>query len=227
MVRAVGHLDKRTRVFRCQACVRRRIKASQVLSQAINIVSQRFATNSKPMFKCDGKSPCSTCLRLHKSCIPQQRSRSHDVTFVILGADSGARVTSCSDVRAAIQPPRNTPFQNHFMIFLANCHFTEQFGALAPDFLRLIQLPGPLLDISLAIGALEVSRKGSVRSLAQRNDPDRAALLLYSRSIRAFSLEIAGPGFQPCEEALWTTFLLGLFEVRSFPTRDARPLLFS
>jgi hypothetical protein len=111
------------------------------------------------------------------------------------------------------------------MIFLASCHFTENFSASTPDILRLLQSPGPLLDICSAIGALEISREGSCRNLAQETDIAQAALRLYSRSIRAFSLEISRPGFQPGEEALWTTFLLGLFEVRSLFTHSTLPPL--
>ncbi|KAK0389690.1 hypothetical protein NLU13_3263 [Sarocladium strictum] len=86
---------------------------------------------------------------------------------------------------------------------------------LAPDILQLLPATGPLLDIALAIGALEASRKGSARVRDKGEDPKRARLVIYGRSIRAFRDEIATPGFQPAEKTLWITFLLGLFELMS------------
>lgn len=171
--------------------------------------------NARSMIQCDGEIPCSTCVRLKKACMPQQPRNAQDVKFVTFVAAPDSGILRHSDIPSPIQSPPNVHFKDHFITFLINCRFTEQFSVLAPDILPLIESSGPLLDIALAIGALEVSRKSSVRSLSQQNDPGRTALLLYGRSIRAFGSAIAVPGFQPGEEALWTTFFLGLFEVSS------------
>lgn len=134
------------------------------------------------------------------------------------GPKPRAAALSHSEIACPIHTQSDDLFRDQFVRFLCHCHFTKHFADLAPDILQLLPATGPLLDIALAIGALEASRKGSARVRDKGEDPKRASLVLYGRSIRTFRDEIATPGFQPAEKTLWITFLLGLFEVFSTPS---------
>ncbi|KAH7014358.1 uncharacterized protein B0I36DRAFT_436373, partial [Microdochium trichocladiopsis] len=193
-----------------------RWKTSQAGSSVRPVVEgTRLTYKAVDVAASDRGEPGITCARLKKSCLPQGQDQPQHVKFVTFVAGVDPDMLGQSDIPLPINSPPDVLFTDHFITFLATCQLTKRFSALAPEFIHFIQSPGPLRDIALAIGALETSRKGSIRSSGRRENTDSTALSLYGRSIRTFSKDIAAPTFQPGEEALWTTFLLGLFELMS------------
>lgn len=84
---------------------------------------------------------------------------------------------------------------------------------MTTDLMPLIQASPSLQNVALAIGALDASRRSSVRSLHGQNSPWYIALSLYGRSIQALQTQLATTVSAQCEDVLWSTFLLGIFEV--------------
>jgi hypothetical protein len=152
---------------------------------------------------------------LNKNCQPQLREKSQTIKFVAVVADPDSRNTGLapSSIPFTISSAQDALYRDHFFRFLERYQLTREFCGLAADLLCLMRCSGPLLNICHAIGALEAGRRGSVQNYGRHTDPAQAAFLLYGGSIRAFSGQIGSPGFQPDEGALWTTFLLGMFEV--------------
>ena len=104
-------------------------------------------------------------------------------------------------------------YLDHFASFLQRCHFSKGFASLNGDIVTIIGKYPLLLHISIAIGALDASRKGSINSFGELESPQHIAFRAYGRSIQDLhsAISTANPVFR--DDVLWSTFLHGLFEV--------------
>lgn len=102
---------------------------------------------------------------------------------------------------------------DYFELFLRRCQFTKGFASATPDLMALVQGHLSLRKVAMAIGALDASRRSSVRSLHGHDSPHHAALTLYGESIRALRARLSTTASLDSEDILWSTFLMGLFEV--------------
>lgn len=121
-----------------------------------------------------------------------------------------------------IQFPTQVPtapeniYSDHFVLFMKHCEFTRGFGDVSSDLVSLIQACPPLQQATVAIGALEASRRGSRSTSSSSESPQHLAFKSYNKSIQALQGQLQSPGALQSEGVLWCTFLLGLFEVRSY-----------
>lgn len=118
-----------------------------------------------------------------------------------------------TQLAAQVCEPKDTVYLDYFALFLRRCQFTKGFASATPDLMALVQSHVSLRKVAMAIGALDASRRSSVRSLHGRNSPQHAALTLYGESIRALRTRLSMTPSLGSEDILWSTFLMGLFEV--------------
>jgi hypothetical protein len=112
-----------------------------------------------------------------------------------------------------VDRPRNITYLDHFASFIRRCQFTREFASVSTDLAPLIQASPSLRDLAVAIGALDASRRGSVSSFRGRESPGCIAFRCHGRSLRALRARLATADGAHGEDALWSTFLLGLFDV--------------
>lgn len=105
-------------------------------------------------------------------------------------------------------------YLDYFALFMQHCQFTEEFTNLGADLLPLIQTCPPLREATVAIGALEASRRATVNASHGRQSPYNVAFGSYGLSIQMLQDRLQSPDALRCEGVLWCTLLLGLFEVR-------------
>ncbi|KAH7165166.1 hypothetical protein EDB81DRAFT_678820 [Dactylonectria macrodidyma] len=184
MKRFVGPLDKRRRISRCQPCAKRRIK-------------------------CEGGSPCQHCVRTNKTCEPQSPVP-HEIQFV---AEQSPRHPSDTRISVQIHAVRDAVYLDHFVTFIQRCQFTAGFASATIDMLRCMNTSQPLHNLTMAIGALEASRRSSVRSDPLHDSPQFIAFGFYGRSIQALNHRLETRDALHRDDVLWSTFLIGLFEL--------------
>jgi hypothetical protein len=104
-------------------------------------------------------------------------------------------------------------YLDHFASFLQQCHFSKGFAATNADIVTIIGKYPLLLHIAIAIGALDASKKGSIRSFGELESPQHIAFRACGRSIQDLhsAISTANPVFR--DDVFWSTFLHGLFEV--------------
>ncbi|KAM5370890.1 hypothetical protein ACJZ2D_008323 [Fusarium nematophilum] len=187
MKRSVGPLDKRKRVTRCEPCAKRRIR-------------------------CEGILPCKYCTRTKKACLPQ-RPAPNDVKFVAV--EQSQQFAQAAKLTRTVNRHEDILYLDYFALFLQSCELTREFGSITPDLLPLIHASLPLRAVTMAIGALEANRRGCVSSDPERQSPQHVAFRSYGDSMRALQplLQLADAFCR--EDVLWSTFLLGLFELLS------------
>lgn len=107
----------------------------------------------------------------------------------------------------------DTPYLDFFDLFMKRCLFTDEFNGLAADLLPLTQTCLPLGQVVTAIGALEASRRATVKSSRGQQSPYTFAFMSYGGSIKTLRARLEASDAFRCGGVLWCTLLLGLFEV--------------
>ncbi|XEU97497.1 hypothetical protein FSHL1_002783 [Fusarium sambucinum] len=190
--RAIGPLDNRKTLTRCQSCATRRIK-------------------------CQGGFPCEYCIRTKKTCLPQAVP-ANKVKFV--------RCRTFQSLSQVAKPPMHiTPkpditYLDYFDLFMQRCQFTKGSTSLVSDLLPLIHSCAPLGQITMAIGALEASRRPTVKIGSERPAPLNVAFGSYGRSIQTLQARLQSQDALSCQGVLWCTLLLGLFELMTQVSGD-------
>lgn len=196
MKRAVGPLDKRKTVSRCQACAKRRIK-------------------------CQGGFPCEYCNRTNKTCSPQAVATSTNLSGQFVAyAPRQQRAATAVALPIQIQSHDGEIYLNSFAELLHRCQFTKDFIHIGRDLLPLMHTSPALRDLGIAIGALDASRRVSTRASLDNNWPQCVAYRSYSRSLQSLRLQLQTKGVDMGQDVAWTTFLLGLFELMAEPSGD-------
>ncbi|KAL6894891.1 fungal-specific transcription factor domain-containing protein [Trichoderma evansii] len=196
MKRAVGSLDKRKRVSRCQACAKRRIK-------------------------CQGGFPCEYCNRTNKKCNPQAVTPPTylNVQFVAY-APPQRRAATAITLPVQVQSHDNDAYLRSFAELLYRCQFTKDFVHIGRDLLPLMHTSPALRDLGIAIGALDASRRASTRASLEHEWPQCVAYRSYSRSLQSLQLQLQKKDAGTSQDVAWSTFLLGLFELMAEPSGD-------
>lgn len=164
--------------------------------------------------QCEGGCPCQHCIRTNKACQPQKRVP-REVQFIVVQDPSSAYQTM---IPAQAHKLRGDIYLDHFVSFIQRCQFTRGFASATADIVRRIHTSQSLHDLTVAIGALEASRTPSVRSGLLRDSPLYIAFSFYGKSIQTLNHKLETADALHCDDVLWSTFLLGLFEV--FPIRS-------
>lgn len=114
-----------------------------------------------------------------------------------------------------LSEPADDVYMGYFASFMAGCQFTRNSAPAktALDLLPLTLTSPPLRSLALAIGALQSSRRATVRSSDKLDEPRTLAFRFYAEAIRALKHRLEEPDVATSDDVLWSTFLLGLFEV--------------
>ncbi|KAG7051933.1 fungal specific transcription factor domain-containing protein [Colletotrichum scovillei] len=190
--REVGPLDHRRRRTRCQPCARRRIK-------------------------CQGGPPCEYCTRTKKSCLPQATSTT-EVHFI--NPESSEEGMQVARLLTQVNLHSDILYLDYFDLFMKRCLFTDEFNGLAADLLPLTQTCLPLVQVVTAIGALEASRRATVRSSRYQQSPYTVAFLSYGEAMKTLRARLQVSDAFRCGGVLWCTLLLGLFELMTETSGD-------
>jgi hypothetical protein len=173
--------------------------------------------------------PCLYCVRKKQECVPQAAAPKSAAVFVNSSVLSSGRqdtpaFQTISAIRSHACEPTicsNVPldkssiFTKHFFkTFLA----TNDFGGTLDldTIIGQFQKSPSLYHASIAVGALDLSKKGLLRSAVEVRDTKVGALTAYRTSVVDFQRDIESRAIQQNDASLWTTFFLGLFEVQ-FP----------
>ncbi|KAJ0419179.1 hypothetical protein BJY00DRAFT_314248 [Aspergillus carlsbadensis] len=196
--RAIGPLDKRNRVSRCQACAARKIR-------------------------CSGGVPCDYCVKSTRVCYEQKQRKARSV-FV---HHTQTPTSQCmSAAKGTTSLPKQIPqgLDSRFLdysIALLDCNrLTHNHVALAADLLPLLRTSSLLSSAVRAVGALSASRHGSVCMAKGRDSPYFIAFTAYSASISALQATLADRDIARRDDVLWATFFLGLFELMVDPSGE-------
>ncbi|KAL5444418.1 hypothetical protein PMIN06_008429 [Paraphaeosphaeria minitans] len=195
MPSAIGPLDgRKARRKRCNACVRRKIK-------------------------CHGGIPCDYCRRTKQACESPTKPSTFAPVFVGENTDREAKGKqivepaigqSCFPFLRFPAPKicdSSVPY--FFMSFLAMNNLSNDRLPVVADLLNLMAGAPALRD---AISAVAVHhRKQQVPEAVPLGNYQ--ALQSYGRSVRHVQTLITSETFPHDPSALWTTFLLGLFEL--------------
>ena len=172
--------------------------------------------------QCEGGTPCLYCLRKKQECIPQAAAARLDAVFVNTSSlASEGIVASLSDKGVKNRPttPSSMAPQHKLNLFIR--HFFSGFlvenefgGSLDLDTITAhFQSSSSLYHASIAVGALDLSRKTHLCSAVELKDARVGALTAYRTSISSFRKDIETEGVLQGDASLWTTFFLGLFEL--------------
>ncbi|KAK4033414.1 hypothetical protein C8A01DRAFT_19640 [Parachaetomium inaequale] len=206
----LGPFDRRKQRHRCDAC-------------------------TKSHLKCSGDSPCTTCVRRNQPCcysvaaqkksaILVDRGKQQTVgTYAVLRQDRVPQAPTQSIKSPSVSDPTFLYFF-YYDIFLQKNKFT---GLAAPqnDVKQLARQGDAetyLRDAMLALGAMQASKLCQVPK--SKKTYYQSALESYTRAIaglrRALSQFDRTHDPQPRAGILWTTLLLGLFELMHDSTGD-------
>ena len=103
-------------------------------------------------------------------------------------------------------------YLDYFDAFMQRCQVTPGFAAITADLLPIIHASPSLQDVTVAIGALDASRRASVGSPSGKDAPRYVAFSSYGRAIATLKARLDSTEAVGSEDVLWGTFLLGLFE---------------
>lgn len=118
-----------------------------------------------------------------------------------------------SSIPVPVRRHGNAIYLDHFASFIQRCHFSKDFAATNADIVTVIGKNPLLLNIAIAIGALDASRKGSIRSFGNLEAPQQIAFRACGKSIQDLYSALSTTGSDFREDVFWSTFLHGLFEV--------------
>ncbi|KAH6676752.1 hypothetical protein B0J14DRAFT_586248 [Halenospora varia] len=190
----IGPNDKRARVTRCEACSRRKIK-------------------------CHGGFPCGYCTRTGIVCVPPQNlPQSRDIVFVHLNKPSSNKIST--RVRLSTAIPLDVPLdldsklsKHFFSVFL----LANDFTAIRHFDFRLIrqlwQSNSGLKNAVTAIVTLDASRRSQQLAHGKKDAAGVIALNAYRKALVSLQIDLEGQGILNSNACLWSTFLLGIFEL--------------
>lgn len=203
----VGPLDRRKTASRCTSCKSAHLK--------VGSGRQRAEAHADEGLQCSGTTPCENCLRRQRRC----EFPSRDLTIKIDAASISklhrrSSETTRTDCSLVISPALDTQRQYvsaFFQVFIPQNNFTgkpSSFGVLLEGRLALDE---SLLSIVSAIGALQTSNTYKPRFEQRSVD----AFHHYKAAVTSLRTQLNQDGGQRWLELMWTTFLLGLFELRA------------
>ena len=136
-----------------------------------------------------------------------------EARFEFVTLQGGRQRETVGGLQGQITEDRTIRFLDSFSAFIRLNQFTKRFQSLDADLLPLIQKSTALHQAAVAIGALHASRHSSVRTLGGQKSPSYVAIESYRSSILSLQTRLAEGDAARGEDVIWSTFLLGLFEV--------------
>jgi hypothetical protein len=106
---------------------------------------------------------------------------------------------------------------DYFDAFIRRCQLTPSFVNITTELLPVINSSDSLRNLTVAIGALDASRRTSVTQSSGQGSPRYIAFSSYGRSLSALKYRLTAAKAEVSEDVLWGTFLLVLFEVGLLP----------
>ncbi|KAK0385723.1 hypothetical protein NLU13_6900 [Sarocladium strictum] len=194
-----GPFDRRSRRSRCSAC------ASSHL-------------------KCDGASPCNNCQRRNVACTYHREKLliklDESKMKTIVSFSNRKQTQSSAPTPQVLVPSLSTlsRYLYYFDIFVQRNNFVASTASYDLDVKSLLGTePGCyLVHAVTALGALQSSRL----SLATSHDDSRTAIKAYSSSVVALREAMAQLTAPSRLHVLWTTLLLGVFELMNSESGD-------
>ncbi|KAI6753951.1 hypothetical protein HG530_013127 [Fusarium avenaceum] len=162
------------------------------------------------VLQCQGGSPCEYCIRTKKTCEPQIIQ--HDEAKFVSWTTS-PQPLQMTKLPVQINEQFEGTYLGYFNLFMQRCQFTKEFVNFGANILPLIHTCPPLREATIAIGALEASRRATVNSSHERKSPKQIAFGSYGRSIRQLQSWLQSADTASCQGSLWCTLLLTLFEL--------------
>ena len=167
--------------------------------------------------QCIGGRPCLNCTKTNRACETTTLRKNTAPIFVHATQTSFSKKGRSHVGEIAARVPARAPsirdesyVTYFFTSFLYQNVFTSEFAtALSP----LLHYSPELRDAVSAIAALHMTQHGQSTS---DHDDKLAALQAYSQSVRRIQERIASQSFIRDPSSLWTTLLLGVFEVSRF-----------
>ncbi|KAI3529094.1 hypothetical protein CSPX01_15786 [Colletotrichum filicis] len=125
--------------------------------------------------------------RRRTRCLPCTKRRikatsTTEVHFISPGSsEEGMQVAG---LPAHVNIPSAILYLDYFDLFMKRCLFTDEFSGLAADLLPLAQTCLPLGQVVTAIGALEASRRATVKSSRGQQPPYTVAFVSYGEAVK-------------------------------------------
>ncbi|KIN06342.1 hypothetical protein OIDMADRAFT_176424 [Oidiodendron maius Zn] len=175
---------------------------------------------------CEGGPPCRYCIKKKQKCVPQATPTKTDVVFVNISTEPTRSTTRSAMIRPSM--PEICPkmrednlslfINNFFSNFLARNDFGV--GWDHSTMIYQFQKSPSLYHASIAVGALDMSRRLSSFSSIQAKDAVMGSIMAYAASLTQLHTEIESENLGRSDITLWTTLLLGLFELMRDKTGD-------
>ncbi|EFY91084.1 hypothetical protein MAC_02970 [Metarhizium acridum CQMa 102] len=177
--------------------------------------------------KCQGGSPCDHCTRTGKTCEPQTPTTPR-ASFQFVAYEATRRTTPKLALPATVNNDRESTYLGHFVAVIRNCQFTARFPLVATALLPVMSGNSHLSHVAIAIGALDAHRRAQVGASRDYPSPRIVAFTRYQRALASLQDELGSSNAPQRDDVLWTTFLLGLFELMAEPSGDrwARHMLY-
>ena len=175
---------------------------------------------SNRLHQCVGGVPCLNCSKTNRACQTRTNQKTTAPIFVHTTqqtftdtARSHQKETALSLSPQAPSTKSDTYLKYFFRYFLHENGFTGIAPLLQISLSSLVHYSPELYDAINAISALHLTQHSQV---AFRKIDDLAALQAYSRAVHRVQDKIATKSLLYDPSALWTTLLLGVFEVSNF-----------
>ncbi|KAK4158157.1 hypothetical protein C8A00DRAFT_11007 [Chaetomidium leptoderma] len=208
----VGPFDRRKRRHRCGPCSRSHLKAGAL---------------------CSGDSPCTACVKRNHAC--HYSTTSHTRPVILIGRGKHETIDTFvgqiqDELESSVANPQITKSPNaspmlfyfsYYDIFLQKNKFTG-LGTPWKDVKELMKRGDPetyLLDAMLSLGGMQALKLCEVSKSKKIHE---FALESYTRAIAGLRHALSGTvdDAQSRARILWTTLLLGLFELMNDSTGD-------
>ncbi|KAJ4984284.1 hypothetical protein SVAN01_10253 [Stagonosporopsis vannaccii] len=188
---------RKARKKRCNRCVERRIK-------------------------CVGGRPCLNCSRTNHLCHTTAKPESTAWVFV-----HATKTQDSDDKRArrkgdTVSLPRQIPAlrnETHLTYFFTSFLSQNAFTSVSEQFrISLSSLIYGSVGLRDAINAISALHIAQMRGATPTKGDDPAALHAYARSVKCIQAKITSGSIVRDPSSLWTTLLLGVFELMRDPT---------
>jgi hypothetical protein len=167
------------------------------------------------------------CNRVGKTCVaPQTQPRNNDLIFVHIGdlsqvhPSNGKPRTTVSMALAvppAISLDRQTKLSKHFFsVFIQTNDFTVAKNLNLNLIEQLWQTNSGLREAIMAVAALDASRRSQTLSYGSKSVVATTALKEYKKALLSLQNDLDCQMILKNDACLWSTFLLGIFEVGPF-----------
>ncbi|KAJ5975090.1 hypothetical protein N7481_008797 [Penicillium waksmanii] len=169
--------------------------------------TRRCRSCAKLRVKCEGGPACQRCIRMKTPC-ELQRVQQRSIQFI-----HAPKHGLLSATPLQMRRHDDDIYLDHFASFLQRCDFSREFSASTREIMAIIGRYPLLSNIAIAIGALDTSRRGSIRSFTGTKSPRNIAFLRCGISLKYLDAEISTITSVFREDVFWSTFLHGLFEL--------------